>query len=118
MPSQKRIQWAQLRVGILATVAMIIAAVLIFLLTANTSFFEGNFHLRTYMDDSAGMANGSPVRLNGILVGSIHQVRLSGSKDPHRTVEIDLLIKDPYLVQIPEDSVAGISASNLLGDKY
>ncbi len=119
MASQQKVRWSQLRVGVLATVAMIIAAVLIFLLTQdNGGFFERKFHIRTYMDDSAGMAESAPVRLNGIPVGSIEQVKLSGSTDPHRVVEIDMSIQESYLDQIPEDSLAGISASNLLGDKY
>ncbi len=119
MASPKKIQWAQLRVGILATVAMIIAAVLIFLLTqGNGGIFTSKFHVRTYMDDSAGMADSAPVRLNGIPVGNIEHVRLSGSNDPRRVVEIDMTIQEKYLNDIPEDSLAGISASNLLGDKY
>jgi phospholipid/cholesterol/gamma-HCH transport system substrate-binding protein len=118
MASPKRVRWAQLRVGLLAVAAMTLAAVMIFLLTSNTAFFEGRFHLRTYMEDSAGMADSSPVRLNGILVGNIEKVRLSNDHNPKRTVEIDMSIREGYLSEIPEDSVAGISAANLLGDKY
>ena len=118
MASAKRVHWAQLRVGILATVAMLIAAVLIFLLTGQTGLFQGQFELRTYMEDSAGMAENAPVRLNGILAGHIEAVRLSGSRDPKRTVEITMKIQQKYLNQIPDDSKAAISAANLLGDKY
>ena len=118
MASPKRVRWAQLRVGLLSVAAFTIAAILIFLLTSSTSFFEGRFHVRTYMEDSAGMAESSPVRLNGILVGNIETVRLSESHNPKRTVEIDMSIRESYLSEIPEDSMAGISAANLLGDKY
>ena len=55
MPSEKKVHWAQLRTGILATVSMTIAGVLIFLLTSQSSLFGGKFRLRTYMEDSAGM---------------------------------------------------------------
>jgi len=113
-----KLKWAQLRTGALALAALIIAAALIFLLTGQSSFFEGEFHLKTYMEDSAGMASNAPVRLNGILAGHIGSVQLSGSRDPKRTVEIDMLIQQRYLDQIPDDSKAAISASNLLGDKY
>jgi phospholipid/cholesterol/gamma-HCH transport system substrate-binding protein len=118
MADPKRVRWAELRVGLLSAAAFAIAAVLIFLLTSNTKIFEGRFPLRTYMEDSAGMAQSAPVRLNGVLVGNIERVRLSGQHDPKRTVEIDMSIRNAFLDQIPEDSVAGISASNLLGDKY
>jgi phospholipid/cholesterol/gamma-HCH transport system substrate-binding protein len=118
MPSQQRVEWARLKAGILAMVAMVIVAVLIFLLTGNGSIFEHEALLRTFMADSAGMAANAPVRLNGILVGHIKDVHLSGLSDPKRTVEVEMLLPEKFLDQIPEDSQAAISASNLLGDKY
>ncbi|HXJ38491.1 MAG TPA: hypothetical protein VNH18_04380, partial [Bryobacteraceae bacterium] len=86
MASQKKVLWAQLRVGIMASIAMVIAAVLIFLLTSQSNLITGDFVLRTYMEDSAGMAENAPVRLNGIFAGHIAKVQLSGSRDPKRTV--------------------------------
>ncbi len=118
MADPKKVSWATLRVGLVALAAMVVAAVLIFLLTGNGNLFVGNVRLRTYMDDSAGMAEGSAVRLNGILAGNIRKIQLSGSQDPKRTVEIQMDLKKKFLNLIPEDSIAGISASNLLGDKY
>jgi phospholipid/cholesterol/gamma-HCH transport system substrate-binding protein len=118
MASQKRVSWAQLRVGIVATIAMVIAGALIFLLTSQSNMVTGEFELRTFMEDSAGMAENAPVRLNGIFVGHIRKVQLSGSHDPHRTVEILMRISRKYFDLIPDDSRAAISAANLLGDKY
>jgi phospholipid/cholesterol/gamma-HCH transport system substrate-binding protein len=118
MASPKKVRWAQLRTGILAAVAMTIAGVLIFLLTGQSNIFGGEFHLRTYMEDSAGMVGNDPVRVNGILVGYIGSIMLSGSRDPKRTVEIDMVIQEKYLNQIPDDSKSAISAANLLGSKY
>ncbi len=69
---------------------MFVAGVLIFLLTGKGSVFQGNFLLRTYMADSAGMAEGSSVRLNGILAGTLKQIHLSGQSDPNRIVEIQM----------------------------
>src|SRR2546427_8551288 len=118
MANPQKVSFAQLRVGIMAMVAMVIVAVLIFLLTGQHNVFTRAFELRTFMNDSSGMAEGAPVRLNGILVGNVDQLKLSGSKDPTRIVEIDMTIKYGYLNEIPKDSMAGIAASNLLGDKY
>jgi phospholipid/cholesterol/gamma-HCH transport system substrate-binding protein len=118
MASHQRVEWAKLKVGILAIVAMAIAGVLIFLLTGNGTLFESQALIRTFMADSAGMAENAPVRLNGILVGHIKSVALSGSSNQKRTVEVDLAVPEKYLAQIPEDSQAAISAANLLGDKY
>ena len=118
MPSQKRVRWAQLRSGILAVAAMALAGVLIFLLSSQTNLFAGNFHLRTYMDDAEGLNANDPVRVNGILVGYIKGIKLSGSRDLKRSVELDMVIQNKFLDQIPEDSKAAISSANLLGSKY
>jgi phospholipid/cholesterol/gamma-HCH transport system substrate-binding protein len=112
------VRWAQLRSGILAVAAMALAGVLIFLLSSQTNLFAGNFHLRTYMDDSEGLNENDPVRVNGILVGYLKGIKLSGSRDPKRTVELDMVIQNKFLDQIPEDSKAAISSANLLGSKY
>jgi len=118
MPSPNRVRWSQLRVGLTALAALLIAGALILLLTSNTKVFERRFHLRTFMEDSAAMAESAPVRLNGIPVGDISHIRLTGEKNPRRYIEIDMAIQSKYQDEIPKDSLAGISASNLLGDKF
>lgn len=118
MASRERVHWAQLRTGVLAVVAMVITGVLIFLLTGNSSFFGGTFHLTTYMEDSAGMVANDPVRVNGILVGYIGSIKLTGLRDPKKAVVIDMVVRERYLEQIPLDSKAAVSAANLLGSKF
>src|SRR5579871_325367 len=113
MASRDKVQWSQLKVGILALVAMVITGVLIFLLTSQSNLFGSDFHLTTYMEDSAGMVANDPVRVNGILVGYIGKISLSGSRDPKKTVKIDMVIREQFLSQIPEDSKAAVSAANL-----
>jgi phospholipid/cholesterol/gamma-HCH transport system substrate-binding protein len=118
MASQQKVKWAELRAGIVAAVAMIVAATLIILLTTQSNLFKGQFILRTYLQDTAGMSENAQVRLNGIQVGHIDKVRLSSSHDPKRAVQIDMKIQQKFLDQIPDDSKAAISNANLLGDKY
>ena len=118
MPDRAKIRWSQLKVGVVAFVAMVILAVLIFLLTGNKNIFERNNTVRTYMADGAGMTESTPVRLNGILVGAVQRIRLSGSKDPSRAVEFELSIQSKYMRDIPQDSTAAVTAANLLGSKF
>jgi phospholipid/cholesterol/gamma-HCH transport system substrate-binding protein len=118
MAAQKTVSWSQLRVGVTILVALTILGVLIFLLTGQGDIFVDNATLRTYMADSSGMATGAPVRLNGILIGNVKEIRLSDSGDPRRVVEFIMDVEERFLKEIPVDSVAGISAANLLGDKF
>src|SRR5690349_3274185 len=118
MPDRQKVRWSQLKVGILALVAMAILAILIFLLTGTGGVFQRNAMLHTFMDDASGTATKSPVRLSGILIGYVDDIRLSGSSDPNRVVEFDLSVRREFLKDIPEDSVATITAASLLGDKF
>jgi phospholipid/cholesterol/gamma-HCH transport system substrate-binding protein len=118
MPSQEKKRWAQLRVGLLAMGALIIFAVLVFVLTSSRGLFKSRTDVYTFLDDSAAVAIGSPVRLNGIDVGRISAVNLSGSNEPNRVVRVTMEIDDAFLTSIPVDSQATIAAENLLGTKY
>ena len=118
MPDPKKVSWAQLRIGIMAAVAIGILAVLIFLLTGSGDIFSSNATLYTYMDDSAAMSPSTPVRLNGISVGEIKDIQFSGLKDKGKIVVIQMKVRSKMLSQIPQDSVAGVDAANLLGDKF
>ena len=118
MANKSKTRWAQLRVGIMAIVAMVILGTLIFLLTAGGSLFRDTVALYTFMSDSGAMAQGSPVRLNGIVIGSVKNVRLSGDKTPGRAIRIELEVYEDMLKSIPVDSTAFISAENLLGTKF
>ncbi len=118
MPAARRVTWAQLRVGVMAIAAMFILAVLIFMMTGKKALFVRESVIYTYMDDSAALSRGAPVRLNGILVGSVENVELSGSAAPNRAVRIRMAVPREDLAKIPIDSVAAISAENILGTKY
>ena len=118
MADRRNVRWSQLKVGLLALAAMAILAVLIFLLTSTGGAFQQYVTVRTYFDDASGTSNTAPVRLNGILIGFVDEIKLSGSKDPSRTVEFVLRIRKEEIRNIPRDSVATINAASLLGDKY
>lgn len=118
MADPKKVRWSQLKVGIVGLAAFLILFVLVFLLTSSKGFFQKNAYLYTYMDDASGMAEGSPVRLNGFTVGTLDKIQLNITSDPKKTVQFVMKVQQKFLPQIPVDSVAGISAANLLGDKF
>jgi phospholipid/cholesterol/gamma-HCH transport system substrate-binding protein len=118
MPSEEKKRWAKLRVGLLAISSLIVFAVLVFVLTSSRGLFKSRTDVYTFLDDSAAVAVGSPVRLNGIDVGRISAVNLTGSNEPNRVVRITMEVNDEFLPAIPVDSQATIAAENLLGTKY
>jgi phospholipid/cholesterol/gamma-HCH transport system substrate-binding protein len=118
MPPPNKAGWAQLRVGLMAIAALIILGVLIFLLTGSTNVFAERAKLYTYMGDSAALAPSSPVRINGILAGKVNLVELSGETAPGRIIRVEMEVETRLLPQIPVDSIAAISAENVLGAKF
>jgi len=118
MPDRTKVRWSQLKVGVVGLGAFAILGALIFLLTGSTGIFQKMAHLRTYMDDASGIPDGATVRLNGITIGALERLALTSSRDPSHTVEFEMQIRASFLAEIPIDSVASISAANLLGDKF
>ena len=118
MPDPGKVRWSKLKVGIVGSLAFIILFVLVFLLTSAKGIFRQYATLRTYMDDASGLGNGTAVRLNGITVGFLDKLQLTGSRDPKRTVEFVMKVQASFLPQIPVDSHVGVAAANLLGDKF
>src|ERR1043165_8131018 len=97
MADRSKVRWSQLKVGIVALVSFVIFFVLVFLLTSSTGLFQRNILLRTYMDDASGMIKGTPVRLNGIGGGYLDEIKLTGSRDPRRAVELNMKVKPEYV---------------------
>jgi len=118
MPSESKLRWARLRVGIMALAAMVILAVLVFLITGNTNLFASHAELYTYLNDAASLTRGAPVNLNGIPIGKVNDIRLSGLTDPEKIVKISMEVDADKLRAIPVDSQTSISAANVLGTKF
>lgn len=102
----------------MAGVAVVLLFILIFLLTGNKNIFGRNATIYVYMGDSAAMTEGGAVRLNGILIGQIHKIALSGAREPGRIVRFDLEVREDMLKSIPVDSTATLGAENVLGTKF
>jgi phospholipid/cholesterol/gamma-HCH transport system substrate-binding protein len=115
MPSKEKVNWAQLRVGILGIVALFFVTLLIFLLTGNLTWFKKQVMLHVYVTDAAGLTPGSPVRINGIGAGKVDSVGLSGQTDPQHIIKVDFEVDEDMRKQIPDDSIASIASDNLLG---
>lgn len=119
MPGKDKASIAQLKVGILGIVALSCLALLIFLLTGNMQLFESRVPLYLYASNADGLTSGASVNVNGIQAGAVKFVGLSGESAPDRVIRIGLQVDKDMLKQIPIDSTASISSSNLLGStKY
>ena len=100
-------------------VALLILAFLIILMSGVNPLFRRTTDVFTYLGDSVAMTEGAtPVRLNGILIGKVKKIELSGSTDPSRIVKLTLSIYDESMPLVPVDSQAKLAQQNLLGSRY
>ncbi len=118
MPQREKVTWAQLKVGIMVLVSLVVLAVGIFFISGQVGFLTRQYSLKTYFASAAGVREGSEVRLAGILVGNVDGVRISPFTEPERAVEIDMRISRRFQQQIRADSVATLQTAGLLGEAY
>ena len=118
MPQRKQIAWAQLRVGALLIVSLVIFGVGIFFISGETGLFTKKYTLKTYFSGAAGLRAGSQVRVAGVPVGVVESIRISDSPDPAKAVEVTMRIPVTYQKEIREDSDAGLATAGLLGDAF
>ena len=112
-------QGTLLRISTLLIASLFLVFTLIWLLSGGgAELFRGKVHIHAYMNDGAGLDRTSPVRLNGVKIGKVRKVAISGSLDPHRVVRVDMLVDRRSALNLASDSVAALTTDNLLGDKY
>jgi phospholipid/cholesterol/gamma-HCH transport system substrate-binding protein len=117
MPSARRVNWAKFRVSVVCVVALLILFTLVYLLTGG-SLLQPKATVYMYVPDATGLTSGSPVRVDGIGVGKVRSVILSGSKEPKRVVKVAITVLRERLASIPVDSFAQLSTDTLIGDKF
>jgi phospholipid/cholesterol/gamma-HCH transport system substrate-binding protein len=116
MPSVQRIRWARFRVVATTVVALLILGSLAYLLTGGT-VFAARAVLYVYVPDGTGIERGTPVRVDGIQVGKVDSVALSGSGEPNRVIKVTMVVDPSRLSSITDDSTAQPTADTMVGDK-
>ena len=111
MPRTRSLAWSELKIGVLTSVALAIAAVAIFTLTGTKGFFWQRYHLKTRFPNAIGLSVGSPVRIAGVEVGSVKGIEIAGEE-----VDLVLEVNKEHRNQITTASVAKLGSISLLGE--
>ena len=111
MPRTRSLAWSELKIGVLAVVAIGIAALTIFLLTGSRGFFWQRYSLKTRFTNVAGLKSGSPVRVAGVEVGTVSVVELAGD-----LVEVTFVVNQNMRDRITTASRATLGSVSLLGE--
>ena len=106
-----------LRVGAFVLITAIMLAIGLFAMGTGGRFIRERYALVARFPDVAGLTGGAPVRLAGMLVGTVTRVTFPEDLNA-RLIEVELAIDEAVQSRIREDSVASIQTVGLLGDKY
>ena len=110
MPRTRSLAFAQLKIGILAAVALAIAATVIFVLNGQGGFFWQRYPLKTRFPDVAGLKTGAPVRVAGMEVGTVQDIEFAGDQ-----IEVTFELSKDMRNRITTESVAALGSLSLLG---
>ena len=81
MPSQKQLKWSQLRVGITVIAASLTLGLLLFLMSGTSGLFTPRITLISYFNNAGGLRKGAPVRLSGVDIGNVIDMRIVPDHD-------------------------------------
>src|SRR4051794_15973127 len=110
MPRTRSLAWSELKIGILAVAALALAALLIIAVGGQAGFSWQRYQLKTKFPNVQGLKAGALVRVAGVEVGKVEDVRFSGAD-----VEVVLSVKEEMQSRITSDSRAAIGSLSLLG---
>src|SRR6476469_2579794 len=105
------------RVGLVVLIALFATMIGIFMIGQRANLFRKKFPYETRFDSAAGLVPGNVVSLNGVVVGNVLEVNLSG--DPaDRTVRVVYDVVRRWAPMLRKGTQASIKTRGLLGDKY
>ena len=117
MPSQKQLQWSQLKVGLTVIFASVTLGVLLFLMSGTGGLFTPKLTLKAYFDNASGLRKGAPVRLSGVDIGNVKDILIIPSKQP-TPVEVTMTVSSRFQDGLHKDSLAELSTAGVLGETY
>jgi phospholipid/cholesterol/gamma-HCH transport system substrate-binding protein len=107
----------EVKVGLLVLTAVVIFVGGIFLIGDRQQLFARKSGYSVRFSQTAGLARGGGVQLNGVNVGQVTHVVLP-TDVTEQMITIEIAVDRRYEERIREDSVARIKTLGLLGDKY
>ena len=105
----------QLRVGAFVLAGLLVFAGLVYMLGRTAGLFERQYRLVASFGQIGGLIQGATVRLAGVPVGHVGEIRLP--EPGSAKVRVELLLARRVQDRIRADSLARIETLGLLGDK-
>ncbi len=111
---KKQLSWAKLKVGIVITLALLIVFLVIIFSGGIKSLLQRQETVKILIADVKGLRAGASVRVAGVDVGNVEEIKLHEKYGTIVTVSIN---KD-VINFLRKDAKASVQTIGLLGDKY
>lgn len=111
MPRTRSLAWSELKIGVLTLIAIGVAGTVIFLLSGEGGFFWQRYELHAKFNDVALLKAGAPVRVAGVAVGAVKDMKFDGAE-----VEVTFYLTKEMQSRVTDQSVAYIGSVSLLGE--
>src|SRR3954469_9928033 len=108
MPRTRSLGWTELKVGILAVIAVAITTIIIFMVSGEGGFFWQRYRLKAKFDNVAGLKSGAPVLVAGVEVGSVKSVSFNGVD-----VDVTFQLSKEMQGRVTSESTAAIGSVSL-----
>lgn len=119
MPSQKQLKWSQLKVGVTVIAASLTLGLLLFLMSGTSGLFTSRIKLTSYFNNAGGLRKGAPVRLSGVDIGNVIDMRIVQDPSKRLTpVEVTMKVSTKYGFNLRRDSVCLLRTSGVLGETF
>lgn len=103
-------------VGLFVFAGLLLFAASIFFLGERGRFFSSQHALHAFFSNVAGLHEGAPVRLAGVVVGRVTEIQLP--RPPEQKVRVRVNVAGAAIESVRRDSVARIETLGFLGDKF
>ncbi len=106
-----------LKVGLFTAVTVVLLALSILVVGKKHGLFVRYYDYSTRFFDVGGLAEGAPVWLDGVVVGSVRKVVLSGDPED-REITVHFRVESRVAGRLRDDSRVRLRTLGLLGDRY
>src|SRR5918993_1577308 len=111
MPRTRSLAWSELKIGLIAVIAIALAVMLIIAVGGQGGFSWNRYELKTKFANVQGLKSGAVVRVAGVEVGKVSGVAFDGAE-----VLVTLEVNEEHQQRITEESRATIGSLSLLGE--
>jgi phospholipid/cholesterol/gamma-HCH transport system substrate-binding protein len=104
------------KLGIFIFIGSTLLVIAIFMLGNKEALFKSTFNVKAYFHNIEGLRTGAPVRLSGIDVGAVDEIKVVG--DTISSIEVSMRLLTDIKRFIRKSTLAEIQTEGLVGNKF